>query len=183
MGSKNERRKEAMTSEQNRQRELERLRYVLDVYGGDRNRWPARERLSVAPLLAEDAAAQRLLKEAQVLDEIIENCQLSSPRSDSKRMSDLTDRIMARALAEKKQDASFSPVPPNPASYRSLRARVWQAATLMAACLVTGIMVGQSGLVSSPVEQTSEVSSLDDETLTSSLSDDGFVFFVEEDRI
>ncbi|CFX31861.1 protein of unknown function [Candidatus Filomicrobium marinum] len=172
-----------MTSEQNRQRDMERLRYLLEVYGGDRDRWPARERLSVAAFLAEDAAAQRLLREACVLDDVIMNCQLPSGRSDSMRLNDLGDRIMARALAEKRQAASFRQTLPNVRSYQSVRARLWQAATLMAACLVTGIMVGQSGLVASPVEQTSEVSSLDEETFTTSLADDGFVIFAEEDKI
>lgn len=172
-----------MTSEQNRQRDMERLRYLLEVYGGDRNRWPARERLSVAVLLTEDAEAQRLLREACVLDDVIMTCQLPSGRPDSKRLNDLGDRIMARALAEKNQSASFSSTPSNVRPYQSVRARLWQAATLMAACLVTGIMVGQSGLVASPVAQTSEVSSLDEETFTTSLAEDGFVFFVEEDRI
>lgn len=173
-----------MTRQQNRNRELGRLSHVLDVYGGDARRWPEQDRLGLRDLLAHDAEARRLLREARMLDLLIESSDLEASVAQSDDLELLSNRIMAQARAEKQLTKRSYPRQANVTAnvQRSSRRQLWQAATLMAACLVTGIMVGSSGLVLSPTEQVTEISSFD-ETLTGLLADEELTFFVGEDII
>lgn len=173
-----------MSDMTNRERELERLSYVLDVYGGDIKRWPEQDRIGLRDLLSHDAEAQRLVREARMLDLMIESCELEAPVQQPGDLALLSSRVMARARAEKQPAKRSYPRHPNVAAivHRPSRAQLWQAATLMAACLVTGIMVGSSGLLLSPTEQVTEISSFD-ETLTGFPADEELTFFVGEDII
>lgn len=173
-----------MTRQRNTERELERLNYVLDVYGGDSNRWPEQDRLGLKDLLTHDAAARRLVREARMLDLLIENSELEAPVQQSGDLALLSNRIMAQARAEKQPAQRTYPrhARVTAIAQRPSRSHLWQAATLMAACLVTGIMVGSSGLVLSPTEQVTEISSFD-ETITGLLADEELTIFVGEDII
>lgn len=174
-----------MTSQQNREREFDRLRYLLDVYGGDSKRWPEQELPGLTDLLEHDAEAQRLVDHARMLDLMIEGCELKAPSLPPRDLALLSNRIVAQARADKQQtQIQSSPryVKATPAVLRPTRSQMWRAATLMAACLVVGIMVGRSGLLLSPTAQVTEVSSYD-ETLTGLSADDELTFFVGEDII
>ena len=70
---------------------LERL---LEVYGADRTRWPARERLRFASFIGEDDGAKRLLAEADALDSLLDR----APRASEARERALQERIVAAAL-------------------------------------------------------------------------------------
>lgn len=171
-----------MTSREERQREMERLQYLLDVYGGDRDRWPPAERQAVARLLEYDRQAQQLVREACALDLMIEGSHLRSPqRPNSDVLANLSDRIFAQALAEKKQVQSANLVRAG-SSQTKPQSRLWRAASLLAACLVLGILVGRSGVLLPPGEQVAEVAGAE-EALAGLLLDDGVNFFSEEDTI
>lgn len=173
-----------MTRQQNRDRELDRLSHVLDVYGGDAGRWPEQDRLGLRDLLADDAEARRLLQEAHMLDLLIESSDLEASVAPSDDLALLSNRIMAQVRAEKQpaKRAYSTHATIAVIAQRPSRSQLWQAATLMAACLVTGIMVGSSGLVLSPTAQVTEISSFD-ETITGLLADEELTFFVGEDII
>ncbi|KAB2912397.1 MAG: hypothetical protein F9K29_19190, partial [Hyphomicrobiaceae bacterium] len=57
------------------QADFERL---LEVYGSDRTRWPVEARTGASHLVARDAAARRLLAEAEALDRVLERAPLPS---------------------------------------------------------------------------------------------------------
>jgi len=70
--------------------ELERL---LDVYGGDRTRWPVEARASAGQLVGRDRAARRLLAEAEALDRALEQAPLPTLAQEAA----MAERIVAAA--------------------------------------------------------------------------------------
>jgi len=179
-----------MTSAQQRQRDLERLQHLLEVYGGDRDRWPLHERRAVAELLARDSEAQKLVKEALVLDELIESAHLTPERNQEKAedLAKLGDRIMAAALAERRQARSADALKPaavHAIRHRARPARLWPAASLLAACLVLGIMVGRSGVMLDQNTVLADASGAEDvfSGAISGFIADESIFFAEEDTL
>lgn len=120
---------------------LDALERVLERFGSDRTRWPAPVRRNFAGLLATSADAKARLREAEVLDRLLDLA--PEPEIDTRA---LADRIVAAAVAE------------TPAAARP-KARVawakiggatatraeWPAAALLAASLVLGMFVGLNG--------------------------------------
>lgn len=76
--------------------EIERLKALVAVYGGDRERWPRAEQLALARLVASDQHAAEIVAEAQALDRLLDK----APALGKDRISDLTQRIVAAAQAE-----------------------------------------------------------------------------------
>ena len=70
--------------------ELERL---LDVYGGDRTRWPVEARAGAGHLVGRDRAARRLLAEAEALDRALEQAPLPTLAQEAA----MAERIVAAA--------------------------------------------------------------------------------------
>jgi len=152
-------------SGKNRATDLLALQRLLDSHGADRTRWPARERLRFAPLIAEDREARTLLREAEALDRLID----LSPRVSKVREEALAARIVARAVAEPRGAAVPSPVLRPVASQRATLAtmrmpraamaswRAWPAAGLLAASLLVGVIVGGAGLASPAVQSIATV--------------------------
>jgi hypothetical protein len=66
---------------------------LLDVYGGERTRWPAEARAAAAQLVAVDPAARRLLAESEALDRILSRAPLPGLPIEA----ELADRIVAAA--------------------------------------------------------------------------------------
>ncbi|MBY0277451.1 hypothetical protein K2Z84_19135, partial [Candidatus Binatia bacterium] len=58
---------------------LERLRDILDAYGGDPERWPDAERRAALDLLARSAEARRLCDEALRLDAALDLLPAAQP--------------------------------------------------------------------------------------------------------
>jgi hypothetical protein len=145
-----------------RGREIEALRGLLETYGSDRTRWPARERLRFANLIAQDAQARAMMTEAAALDRLLD----MAPQVSSERESALAARIIAAAMVTERS-ATSAGIAANQASSRGnvldlnaarqrsaggfyrrpVRKAGWQAAGLMAASLVIGVMAGASGLL------------------------------------
>jgi hypothetical protein len=130
--------------------EFERL---LDVYGGDRTRWPAEARAAAAQLVARDVKAQGLLTEAEALDRVLERAPLPSLAKEA----ELADRIVSAAqrtprlvrinetapVASQVTEEDVRPAGHRRASF--LRADLRKAAVL-AASLFAGLYLGHSNL-------------------------------------
>jgi hypothetical protein len=130
--------------------DLAGLQQLLDGHGADRTRWPARERLRFATLIAEDRDAQRLLREAEALDRLID----MGPRARPAREAELAARIVAAAVTESRPSEpavrSAGPVAIAVRPRRLVMAmrRLLPAAGLLAASLLVGVIVGGAGLMS-----------------------------------
>lgn len=146
-----------MDGEDNRSATIEGLQRLLDVYGADRSRWPARERLRYVPLLAESADARRLLEEARALDALLDE----APAPNDADIDVLATRIMTAA------GASPATRPSTVTAFKP-RARVgarrsgdsgfgWPAAALLAASLVLGVFAGTTGMVDAPMSALAEL--------------------------
>ena len=128
---------------------------LLDVYGGDRTRWPAEARAAAAQLVARDARARRMLAEAEALDRVLERAPLPSLAIEAA----LAERIVAAA----QRSPRIVKIPAGKSSVVSLpvsealpqRAKSWKqqflrsdvrAAAVLAASLVVGICIGISNV-------------------------------------
>lgn len=87
--------KRTMTTRQDRP-EIERLKALVEVHGGDRERWPASERLAMERLAATDAHAASIVAQARALDRMLD----AAPALSSDQLSDLANRIIAAAQSE-----------------------------------------------------------------------------------
>jgi hypothetical protein len=138
---------------------MEALSRTLDAYGSDAARWPKGSADRLRTLIAEAPEARALLTEARALERVLDR----APVPSTDRVHALADRIVAAAVAE--QAVSVRPATGGgrvialPARIRDIRRAaaaadrtVWQTAALLAACLVAGIYIGSSPLVT-PVLQ------------------------------
>lgn len=134
----------------------------LEVYGGDRTRWPAEHRAGAGQLVVRDATARRLLNEAVALDRLLERAPL--PTLDAEAA--LADRIVAaaqrspRMVARTAGDSSRRAAAESAAETGNVvrlpsrrPQRRWQvgpgiggAAGVLAASLVLGIFIGLSSV-------------------------------------
>lgn len=153
-----------MAMKDRRAEDLEALERLLEVYGADRTRWPARERLRFASFIAEDGKAHRLVAESAALDRLLDLV----PQAGAVRERALADRIMAAALQHGQPKPAVVPMAAKgprlkvPVWTRSLSrsfggGSTWAPAGLLAACLVAGVMLGSSGTLDSTVQQVAEV--------------------------
>lgn len=152
----------------------EALGRLLEIYGADRTRWPARERLRFASIISEDKQAAKMLAEAQALDRLLDR---ATPATDA-GLEALKSRIMAVALAERPVQsiavaaaqqqhgvASISSL----AVARERRAGrsgfgssgEWPAAAVLAASLVLGVMLGWGGAFTGTMNQMAQVAGLE----------------------
>jgi hypothetical protein len=160
-----------MTNMSNTGMTLADFERLLDVYGGDRTRWPAEARAAAAQLVARDAKARRTLAEAESLDRILERAPLPSRAVEAA----LAERIVAAAQRSPrivKIASGKSPVvsrpegralpPQRSASWKFglLRGEV-RAATLLAASLMVGIFIGISNVPQSVVPALADLAGAD----------------------
>jgi hypothetical protein len=160
-----------MTNTNNNTMTLPEFERLLEVYGGDRTRWPAEERAAAAQLVARDAAARRSMAEAEALDRVLDRAPLPALAVEAA----LADRIVAAAqrsprivranpvLAAAAPIATVAAperapaVPPKARfEYRSVR-----AAGVLAASLVAGIFIGLSNLPQSVLPELADMVSVE----------------------
>jgi hypothetical protein len=157
-----------MTSKNNTCMSLADFERLLEVYGGDRTRWPAEKRAAAAQLVARDADARKLLAEAEGLDRALERAPLPALAAEAA----LADRIVAAAkcsprivsIAPRSDGASGAQL----SAPRALGRR-WMglahgkasAGGFLAASLVGGILLGLSGLPQSVLPQLADLMGLD----------------------
>lgn len=152
-----------MTQDLNESRK--ELQRVLDTCGADRDRWPAHARPLLDRLLETDAASRRMLAEARALDRVL----ASAPPPQAARMAGLADRIAAAAAAPAQVEAPIEAATATASilSWRRKPAPVpvddvltarngWQAAGLIAACLLAGIYIGAGTSVLPLMEDVAE---------------------------
>lgn len=145
----------------NRGQMIEGLAHLLDVYGANRARWPARERLRYSGFVAEDPDARRMIAEAYALDRVLDMAPVPQPAN----LDDLTARIMASAGAYA-EPARGGVVPLRPRTLPKSRTfndsiLGWPAAALLAASLVLGVFVGTSGVIDGPMQSIASISTSD----------------------
>lgn len=117
---------------------LDRLEAALDTYGADRTRWPAPLRLALSSLIAGSADAQRMLKDAEAFDRLLD----SAPQYDVTRLDRLSDRIAA-AVERQPRLVSSKPAAAAGEATKWHRRHHGLAATALAASLVLGLFAGQ----------------------------------------
>ncbi|KWT68960.1 hypothetical protein [Hyphomicrobium sulfonivorans] len=155
----------------------EALERLLDIYGADRTRWPARERLRFASIISDDDQAAKMLAQARALDRLLDQ---ATPAGDA-TLEALKGRIMAAALAERGSQAGVvgdgQPHVGGGASVTSLSAvrerraarnsavgsfGEWPAAAVLAASLVLGVMLGWGGAFTGTMTQMAQVAGLEE---------------------
>lgn len=164
-----------MTTNDKRAEDRQALERLLDVYGADRTRWPARERLRFAGLVSEDRAAARLVDEADALDRLLD----LAPRTSEVRMHALKERIVAAAV--RSGHGGLAVVPAHASAGEKLRgwARLpalglsgseWPAAALLAASMVLGVLLGSAGTFDSTMQEVAEATGFSRTADTSQLA-------------
>lgn len=174
----------------------EGLERLLDTYGADRSRWPARERLRYSAHAVENAEARRLVAEAEAFDRLLDLAADSGTGS----LDALTARIMASAIASGAEargtaghpDGQERAVVPMRPRVRATKPGFhandlgWPAAVLLAASVMIGVFVGTSGVGLSPAEPMSASVEADgdwDASLLAWGSDEADPFDVEEETL
>ncbi len=165
-----------MTSKDRQTEDREALARLLDVYGADRTRWPARERLRFAGVVIEDKAAARLLGEAEALDRLLDR----APRVSEARIDALKERVVAAALrSDRPQLRAIAGSKPEPAKAwlgqmrrpgLSASFREWPAAAVLAASLVLGVMLGSAGTFDTTMQQVASVAGISSASDNTSLA-------------
>ncbi len=142
---------------------LQELNRLLEIYGADRSRWPAADRMRLSSVIAIDPRAKAALAEAAALDRLLDMAPLVS--IDRERA--LAQAILAAAAANP-SPVQTSNVVALPAARKPavpfLRGQARHAAgALLAASLVLGIFAGTSGQLSSTVDYVAEAVGLSDD--------------------
>ena len=138
-----------MTTKDRHAEDREALTQLLEVYGADRTRWPARERLRFAGLVCEDREAHSLVAEAAALDRLLD----LAPKASENRERALADRIVATAVAARRPSR-------RPFLAGRFAGSEWPAAGLLAASLVLGVFVGSTGTLDPTVQEVAEVAGI-----------------------
>lgn len=146
------------------------LEHLLEVYGAERSRWPARERLRYSHFIAENPQARALLSEARALDALLDQ----APEPPQGDMEALTARILAAAGAGEAAKRGNVTVL-DPARSRQVRQPEdrligWSAAALLAASLVLGVFAGTAGVISTPFDSPSASASAESDEDVSRLA-------------
>ncbi|NSL71840.1 hypothetical protein C6Y62_08460 [Hyphomicrobium sulfonivorans] len=168
---------QAMSKNNKQAVDREALERLLDIYGADRTRWPARERLRFASIISDDDQAAKMLAQARALDRLLDQ---ATPAGDA-TLEALKGRIMAAALAERGSQAGVvgdgQPHVGGGASVTSLSAvrerraarnsavgsfGEWPAAAVLAASLVLGVMLGWGGAFTGTMTQMAQVAGLEE---------------------
>jgi hypothetical protein len=157
-----------MATKDTRAKDRQALACLLEVYGADRTRWPARERLRFASFICEDEAARRLVAEGAALDALLDR----ASRASEEREHALKERIVAAAMRSGERKlavvaghgagsaarlAAMLPVWAHRPSFTKVTTRAeWPAAALLAASLVVGVVLGSAGTFDTTVQQMAE---------------------------
>ena len=158
-----------MTKMDKRAEDREALERLLEIYGADRTRWPARERLRFAGIVGDDQVAARMLAEAGALDRLLEQ----APRASVADIDALKERIVAAALRSgapqlavvaggKASSGRVTPVQTRGPAFAARFGRgQWPAAAMLAASLVLGVMLGSTGTLDATMQEVAQVAGFD----------------------
>ena len=115
---------------------LDRFRELLDAYGAEPARWPANERGQAEALLAQDAQAARLRRQAAAVDALLDRAMLAPPVIDA-------ERLIASITAEPQRTADIVTLRP---ARRPAPGAFWLKVASLAAAAAIGFLVGVSQL-------------------------------------
>ena len=139
---------------------LDRLKQVIEAYGGDPKRWPEAERGGLVALSAAAPETAAAVREARALDTVLGQ----APGADASRLPDLRQRILAGAgLDEAPAVAGGAPVAPitmSPLRPPPRRVPMWAAAAALAASLVFGVALGASDFGRPAVEELAGIAGI-----------------------
>ncbi len=117
---------------------MDRLRELLEAYGAEPGRWPARERAAALTLLAENEDAQRLQRQAAAIDGLLDRATpIAPPIIDA-------ELLVASVTATPQKTADV--VTLRPAARRSSGGSFWLKVASLAAAAMIGFLVGISQL-------------------------------------
>lgn len=136
--------------------QIAQLANLLEIYGADRTRWPAADRLQLAALIASHAPAQAALAEAAALDRVLD----TAPRVSLERERALARRIVA-AASPHTHVLDVVALKPRLTPARAFLQR--PAAALLAASLVLGVFAGTSGHLAPAFDFVAEAIGLTDD--------------------
>jgi anti-sigma factor RsiW len=111
---------------------IERFQHLAEAFGGDLSRWPQAEQSAAGALLRTDAAARRIVAEAQSLDALLARAALP--------VDDACINRTAAAIFARLDAAPPARKPPAPPARLSLR---WSVGFIAAMALV-GVISGAS---------------------------------------
>jgi hypothetical protein len=166
-----------MTSMSNTSMTLGEFERLLDIYGGDRTRWPIDARAAAAHLVARDADAQRLMAEAEALDRVLERAPLPSLATEAA----LADRIVAaaqrsprmvktggvrQAASDEARAEKAEASPANGPVRPWLAGRRVGAAGLLVASLMFGLLIGRTSLPQQVLPELADLAGLAPDDLT-----------------
>lgn len=148
----------------------EAFQLLLDVYGADRARWPAADRLRFAQLLSKDPLARKMLGEADAFERVLDRAPAVSRERQSALASRLLDVVAAEASKPNVVGTTFPPGgaqyvarsderTANPSVHRvrgMANKRMAPVAALLAASLAAGVFIGLSGAASPALNSFAE---------------------------
>ena len=115
---------------------MDRLRELLEAYGAEPGRWPAKERAAALTLLAENEEARRLQGQAAAIDGLLDRATpIAPPIIDA-------EVLVANVTATPQRTAEI--VTLRPAARRSSGASFWLKVASLAAAAMIGFLVGVS---------------------------------------
>ena len=180
-----------MTNIKDRNELLIRLAKVVDAYGADQSRWPDADQVLLRTIVTSDVQAQRLLRDGAALDRILslaQDCDASATHPKS-----LADRIMGRihqhadrgsgepaqhsaeiVVLPRRKSTSGAPM----SASEPVRTR-WMAAAALAASLLIGIVVGQSGTLATTTQAAFQLAGLAPVSESTALDEDDYGFDFE----
>jgi hypothetical protein len=163
-----------MTSMSNTSMTLAEFERLLDIYGGDRTRWPIEARAAAAHLVARHRDARRLLAEAEVLDRVLESAPLPALAIEAA----LAERIVAAAQRSPRivtiggagpprvEKAPGLPAVRAAATRPPLLHRKVGAAGLLVASLMFGVVIGRTSLPQQVLPELAELAGLSSDNLS-----------------
>jgi hypothetical protein len=135
---------------------MDRFRELLDAYGAEPGRWPAKERGPAEVLLTRNTEAARLRSQAAVIDALLDRATLAPPVIDAERLiASITaePQPMAEPKGGTAEIVTLRPVRRPPAG------GFWLKVASLAAAAAIGFLVGVSQLtgLGDPTAPTSGV--------------------------
>lgn len=156
---------EIMTNKDRTASSLQDLESALDTFGADRTRWPAPVRLALSSLIASNAQAQQMVREAEAFDRILDQ----APSLSNEAIKRLAGRIEADAVRQPRLVSSGSAATATPRGFGFGGRQHGMAAAALAASLVLGILVGQTSALNPAAELLIGQSNTTSDTSTASL--------------
>ena len=180
-----------MTRQGEYEGQLERLRTVVEAYGGDATRWPSDDQRALSGFVDAEPEAQAIVREGQRLDKLLSHANVGAG-GEQPGEGGLADRIFASIvqddassalLAEQETHAEADNVIDFASRRRGDTAQDaanddevvssagWMSVAALAASLVIGVMLGANGFLETATTELGDIAGLSVSTETLQLED------------